>query len=75
MIYCTSTSYIWLQHSPLPSHGFSSALVSHLITHPSRLSSSLIVPRVLSTSNIAMGNAPDASMDTAQRRLMFDDET
>ncbi|KAG6645327.1 isopentenyl-diphosphate Delta-isomerase I-like [Carya illinoinensis] len=53
---------------------FSSAFASRLLTHPPRLSSSLIVPRVLSTSNIAMGNAPDAGMDAVQRRLMFDDE-
>ncbi|GLT55061.1 hypothetical protein SLA2020_282140 [Shorea laevis] len=30
--------------------------------------------RVLSTLNVAMGDAPDAGMDAVQRRLMFEDE-
>lgn len=55
-------------------HLFSSASSSRLLPRPPTLSSSLTVPRVLSTFNIAMGDAPDAGMDAVQRRLMFDDE-
>ncbi|XP_040999407.1 isopentenyl-diphosphate Delta-isomerase I-like isoform X1 [Juglans microcarpa x Juglans regia] len=55
-------------------HLFSSAFASRLLPHPPTLSSSLIFPRVLSTFNFAMGDAPDAGMDAVQRRLMFDDE-
>ncbi|XP_062144166.1 isopentenyl-diphosphate Delta-isomerase I [Alnus glutinosa] len=33
-----------------------------------------LTARVLSTFNVAMGDAPDAGMDAVQRRLMFEDE-
>jgi hypothetical protein len=39
--------------------------------------SNLVSPltsRVLSTFNVAMGDAPEAGMDAVQRRLMFEDE-
>ncbi|XP_059437357.1 isopentenyl-diphosphate Delta-isomerase I [Corylus avellana] len=41
---------------------------------PSSNSVSPLTARVLSTLNVAMGDAPDAGMDAVQRRLMFEDE-
>lgn len=35
---------------------------------------SRLTARVFSSSQVAMGDAPDAGMDAVQRRLMFEDE-
>ena len=61
-------SFVNYGHHLFSSSSASSALALRL-PKVSRLTA-----RVFSSSQVAMGDAPDAGMDAVQRRLMFEDE-